>query len=457
MGWGILNRVILAFALLLAFSMETLFACTEADLTKLKNDIDTKLNGKFSAVFYRGTTGIFAVLPKLKLESNKELLPEVEKVMSEFGTKSGDGWKLKLQCDEKMDSILLEVLKPCEGGVVALPNKEFLDFVKKFAEANSDWKVEITATKKSDEVKGTIKLFQKEKEITDKAELDKIQWKSDGEPAGVGSIIDFKSNQAKVKIAAAYLDQAHHQIEVEDVKPSDLQLTTKIIFNAKGEEICRLSIKYKDQEITKESTDDAAKAILRSLALTEVDGFKVECTDLDCQSEEGKFGGLHKILISYNDQTASATCSFDEPKWDEAKLVMKGESTDKGATCKGTVLVKLGEQGVFQINDTIPGWLGKSDWKSDQAASCTGLNCNANDSSFSADLTVTIKEKELKEKCEVKGKASTEVVDDDFDLSLDDPAPLILDPKKGGRRIEFKAPFTLPPPDLGFRIMPGLM
>jgi len=457
MGWGMINRFILVFALLLAFTKENVFACSEAELTKLKKDIDTKLNGKFSVTFSKGQRTIYAHLPNHRSEANKAILPEVEKVMAEFGTKAGDGWRLKIQCDAAAESSLFEKIAPCEGSIPDMPNKAFLDFIKSFAEANTDWSIEIKAEKKGEIVKGVVKLLQKGTEVTDKAELDKIKWQSDTEASGSGATIDFKSSQEKVKLAATYLDQAHHQIDVSDSTPKDLTLTTKIIFNAKGEEVCRLVLKYKDQEITKDSTDVTHKAILESLAYTEVDGFRVKCTDLDCQSEEGKFGGLHKILMSYNDQTASATCSFDEPKWDEAKLVIKGESTAKGATCTGSVLVKLGEQGVFQINDTIPEWLGKSDWKSEQAASCNGLNCNATASSFSADLTVTIKEKELTEKCEVKGRASTEVVDDDFDLSLDDPAPLTLDPKKGGRRIEFKAPFTLPPPDLGFRIMPGLM
>jgi len=456
MGWGIINRFIFVFALLLAFANEHVFACSEADLTKLKRDIDTKLNGKFSVTFSKGQKSVYAHLPNLRSDSNKGLLPEVEKVMAEFGTKAGNGWRLKILCDEATESSLFEKIAPCEGSIPNLPNKAFLDFIKSFAEANTDWTIEINAEKKGEEIKGVVKLMQKGTEVTDKAELDKIKWQSDAEASGSGSSIEFKSEQAKIKLAATYLDQAHHQIEVSDLAPKELTLTTKTVFNAKGEEVCRLVLNYKDQEVTKDSTDEAHKAILQSIAYTEVDGFKVKCEFPDCISEEGKFGGIHKVLASYQVLKAEATCSFDEPKWADAKLVMKAEKTEKDAKCTGTVLVKLGEQGVFQINDKIPEWLGSSDWKSEQAASCTGLVCEATDSSFAAELIVKIKDKELKEKCEVKGSSTTTAGDDDLDLDLDDESVLLdLDPKKGGRRVQYKAQYMIPPPDLSFRVMPG--
>ena len=239
--------------------------------------------------------------------------------------------------------------------------------------------------------------------------------------------------------------------DVSGGKMGDITIETKTVFDANGEQLCRVKLSYKEKEVNEESAKqdpDIAK-LLSNVKFIKEKGSEIDCKFPDCKIPSGKNDEIVKVSTGLNDDWVMSKCSFPKPNWETTQVKMKVGASEDGVFCRAIVLVELGDEGAFQVNDKLPTWLGTSSWETEDEVMCDGLYCETPDFSLNAKVTANIKGRSISSEC------SPEYVPEKEEA--ESSSRFKLDPTKGGKALgPFKQPYFIPPPDMSMRIMPGM-
>lgn len=205
-------RYLFVFFIFIFLNLNQVHACNSQELISLANSINKGLESPFKVVIEKNSKGLVATVKGYKSPLFKPQKGHIEKVMSKYGTKEGDGWLLSISCSKNFAQSPVNRMRVC-GEPIRRNN--FGEFVRKEnSQAKDDFQWMIEIQKPTNQNQSKIKLFRDFKEIKKQKILNEINWQIQGGKKGKGALVKWGSDEHPQGIIAWYKDKADHYLEL---------------------------------------------------------------------------------------------------------------------------------------------------------------------------------------------------------------------------------------------------
>ncbi|PIP93969.1 MAG: hypothetical protein COW00_02925 [Bdellovibrio sp. CG12_big_fil_rev_8_21_14_0_65_39_13] len=205
-------KYLFGFLAYISLNLNFVYACNSQELISLSSSINKELEPPFKVVLEKNSKGLVGTVIGYKSPLFKPQKGHIEKVMSKFGTKEGDGWVLSISCSKNFMQSPVNRMRICGEPI---RRNSFGEFVRKESSQikdDSQWMIEIQEPTKKNQ--SQIKLFRDFKEIKKQKILNEISWQIQGGKKGKGTLAKWGSNEHPQGIIAWYKDKADHFIEL---------------------------------------------------------------------------------------------------------------------------------------------------------------------------------------------------------------------------------------------------